>query len=413
MLQKLMANQDGGIKKLFQRAEILEAAAKKTHSPTVTAAISELLETVSGLRVGREHLNKAFNVMVTAVQEMATGSIPKKSSNKGTQTTLPEEKRTSSVDAGTDTPCWGVETPKHSAKEARLKQPERRQPKTMSSAPLKRTVADNGVRTQEGVFTLVESRKKKRTGISEQRAVESDPPNSRIKNRRRRLPKTQAVVIDKPTGSATYADMVKEIKATVCKESMSFDITTRRAKSGNLVLETTAKEDADELARVLRLKYGVTKGVRRPLPSIALLLIGLDESVDAAELKNALVAHDSEWTTINEPTIREGTTGVRTAIIRVPLAPGLRLARTKKIKIGWSICRIKELVVRQGCAKCSAPGHATAVCTGQETRKCYRCKKVGHLIADCKSAPEMPTASQQAHHSQHAGMLDNEVPASQ
>jgi len=53
----------------------------------------------------------------------------------------------------------------------------------------------------------------------------------------------------------------------------------------------------------------------------------------------------------------------------------------KKLKVGWAMCRIKELASRKGCAKCSASDHATSECKGEEKRKCFRCKAVGHLIA--------------------------------
>ncbi|KAE9545276.1 hypothetical protein AGLY_000819 [Aphis glycines] len=119
-----------------------------------------------------------------------------------------------------------------------------------------------------------------------------------------------------------------------------------------------------KLSNALRKKFGEEKGIRCPSPSISLLLIGIEDSVNADELKSTLEAHDKELIAANKLTIREGFNGVRTATVRVPLAPGLRLVQAKKIKVGRAICRVKELVTKQGCAKCSAPYHATADCTG-------------------------------------------------
>jgi len=70
--------------------------------------------------------------------------------------------------------------------------------------------------------------------------------------------------------------MVKEVKATVLREDVNFEIKTRRAKSGNMVLETADKVHADKLASILARKYGDTKRVRRPCPTVALLLIGIE-----------------------------------------------------------------------------------------------------------------------------------------
>jgi len=243
---------------------------------------------------------------------------------------------------------------------------------------------------EEEEFKLVEKRRprvKKTPVVPVGRSACPTQTVESVGKKRWRLPKTQAVVLEKPTGTLTYADMVREAKEAVRREGVTYDITTRRAKSGNIIFETAVKEQADNLAGVLKREFGESKGVRRPAPSIALLLIGIEDAVDEDELGASLVAHDSELKAANKLTIREGANGVRTAIVRVPLAPGLRLVEAKKIKVGWAICRVKELVSKQGCWKCTALGHVAADCTGRETRKCFRCKTVGHLIATCNIPP--------------------------
>jgi len=233
-------------------------------------------------------------------------------------------------------------------------------------------------------FKLVKKRKKKAITKAEvPAAIKPKPTKEPVGVKRKRLPKTQAVVLEKPTGNTTYADMVKEIKTAVSQEALSFDITTRRAKSGNLILETNLKEHADDLASVLKRRLGESRAFRRPSPSVALLLIGVEDSVDEKELARTLLEHDPDLKTSNDLKIQEGKNGVRTAIVRVPMIPGRNLARMKKLKVGWATCRIKELASRKGCAKCSASDHATSKCKGEEKRKCFRCKAVGHLIASC------------------------------
>jgi hypothetical protein len=74
-----------------------------------------------------------------------------------------------------------------------------------------------------------------------------------------------------------------------------------------------------------------------------------------------LLAHDEELIVFNKLSIREVRNGVRTAIARVPLAPGLRLSWLKKLKVGWAVCRIKQLTSRHGCARCSSTEHETAI----------------------------------------------------
>lgn len=199
------------------------------------------------------------------------------------------------------------------------------------------------------------------------------------------MPKNQAVVLNRPSGAKSYADMVRDVKAVVREENLTYDITTRRAKSGNIILEIPEKEHADHLAEVLKSRMGESVGVRRPSPSIPLIFIGIEDSVDESELQSTLVALDGDLKDASNFTIREGGTGTRTAIIRVPLKAGTKLINAKRIKVGWSYCRIKEFNVReQTCNKCREKGHSIRECTGLEKRKCFRCKETGHTIANCK-----------------------------
>jgi len=62
------------------------------------------------------------------------------------------------------------------------------------------------------------------------------------------------VVLEKP-GDKFYADIVKVVKETVQKVSLNFEISARRAKSGNLVLETLDKDQADSLAVIPKTSF--------------------------------------------------------------------------------------------------------------------------------------------------------------
>jgi len=63
-------------------------------------------------------------------------------------------------------------------------------------------------------FTLVEKRRKKKriTKAEVPPATKRKSTKKPVGVKHKRLPKIQAVVLDKPTGIMTYADMVREIK---------------------------------------------------------------------------------------------------------------------------------------------------------------------------------------------------------
>lgn len=117
--------------------------------------------------------------------------------------------------------------------------------------------------------------------------------------------------------------------------------------------------------------------------------MGIEDSVEENELREALEAYDIQLKDTNNVVIREGRNGLRTAIIRAPIRAGRRLIDLKRIKIGWGMCRIKEFDTReQACNKCREKGHTAKNCSGTERRKCFRCKETGNLIANCKTRDE-------------------------
>lgn len=112
--------------------------------------------------------------------------------------------------------------------------------------------------------------------------------------------------------------------------------------------------------------------------------MGIEESVEESELRDALETFDDELKGINNIVIRENSSGLRTAVIRVSWRAGRRLINAKRIKIGWGMCRIKEFEAReQACNKCRQKGHFVKDCLGAERRRCFNCKGMGHLISNC------------------------------
>lgn len=106
------------------------------------------------------------------------------------------------------------------------------------------------------------------------------------------------------------------------------------------------------------------------LATVPLFLMGIEDSVEENELREALEAYDIQLKDIKDIVIREGRNGLRTAVIRAPIRAGRRLIDLKRIKIGWGMCRIKEFDAReQACNKCREKGHFAKNCSGTERKK--------------------------------------------
>lgn len=130
----------------------------------------------------------------------------------------------------------------------------------------------------------------------------------------------------------SYADMLRNVKTAVHEKNLSYDISTRRAKSGNIILKITNRDQVDNLAAIIEAKMRDSVGIRCQSLSVPLLFMGINDSIGVSELKEILVAFDGELKSMNNSTIREGKDGVRSTVIRVPLKVRLRLLDTKRIK---------------------------------------------------------------------------------
>lgn len=126
----------------------------------------------------------------------------------------------------------------------------------------------------------------------------------------------QAVILEKPTRNLSYAEVIRQIKKTVNDENMTCEITTRRTKSGTVILKTVNKEQADSLAGILRSRLGETAGIKRSSHTVLLFLMGIEDSVEEKELRDTLVAYDDELKSIKNVVIRESRNGLRTAVNR-------------------------------------------------------------------------------------------------
>jgi len=410
-LKHSLATKDAGYKLLYQKIQTLETWSVKLRSPEVKTAIDGVISVVTGIKNCREEVHKSFNQLVQRTPKDAelqsrseVGGCGTTYRSKSTQTTAEIDNvpqvtvsgesvtaRKTTEDVGTDTPCWWEAPPPRqrqlTKQTSRVGKPEplihNKEEQNPRSSPSDRE------KIKEGKFTVVnKTKRKKAKGNNKEPVTErtndiSPKPPKPLDRKRRRPPKTQVVVLEK-LASISYADAVREVKDTVKQDLLSFEITTRRTKTGNLVLETSSKDHADNLASALARYFGDIRRVRRPSLSVALLLIGVEDSVDESVLTSTLEAHDPELKPTNEVRIREGRNGVRTAIVRVPLQAGYRLIDAKRLKVGWGYCRIKDFDAKvRACNKCKTVGHSSNSCPGPERRSCFQCRVSGHLIAAC------------------------------
>ncbi|RYD84628.1 MAG: hypothetical protein EOP84_04975 [Verrucomicrobiaceae bacterium] len=119
---------------------------------------------------------------------------------------------------------------------------------------------------------------------------------------------------------------------------------------------------------------------------------GLDGSVDITEVKIALHEGGVPADVMPEVTLgelRDGFTGRRTAIVRLPAGHAQALLRKGSLIVGWSKCHARVTEYEQSicCYKCQQFGHLSWQCKETETtaKRCYRCGSTEHLAKDCSA----------------------------
>ncbi|XP_018406839.1 PREDICTED: acyl-CoA desaturase-like [Cyphomyrmex costatus] len=123
-----------------------------------------------------------------------------------------------------------------------------------------------------------------------------------------------------------------------------------------------------------------------PSPMGEVRLIGLDESLNAKEIINAIVRSNGvepgEVKVGRKIWARDCTVSTW---IRCPLEAAIELADTGRIRIGWSSARAVLMDRRPPkCYRCLAAGHTRMFCPSEvdRTGACFNCGLVGHTTGE-------------------------------
>jgi len=241
--------------------------------------------------------------------------------------------------------------------------------------------------TEQPWSKIVERKEKKRekeskpsNNIKEKgqaKAVPGSPPvgGKNKKKKRKRPPKSEAVVLTCP--NEAYADKLKEAREKISLDEIGIqDIKIKRGIDGAYIFEVAGEDKvakANRLAAKLREEIKEVK-ITRPCKKSDLRIKNLDDSVSADEIKRVLAnVGQCGVEGIHMGPIRRVPGGLGTAWAKCPLVAANKIAKTGKLRVGWSIARVEILPDRPlQCHKCLEGGHVEARCLNKAdySRRC-------------------------------------------
>lgn len=198
-------------------------------------------------------------------------------------------------------------------------------------------------------------------------------------------PKPEAIVI-KANGDTSYADILRKVKTDTNLKDLGENVfRIRRTQKGEMLFELKNQSLSTTYKAHLETALGNDASVRAMTQDTMLIIKHLDEITTEDEICTGVAAltngiHPSlKW-------IAKGYSGTQTAGISLPTTSAITLLEIKKVKIGWSICTIKEYIQPKRCFRCMGFLHNARDCKGiDRSKRCRKCGIEGHFANVCKN----------------------------
>ncbi|XP_059054938.1 uncharacterized protein LOC131848981 [Achroia grisella] len=235
----------------------------------------------------------------------------------------------------------------------------------------------------------------------------NEAANKRNARRRQfRPPRSSAIVLTLQPGAAeagsSYSSVLREAQQNIRLDALGItELGFRLAVTGSRILEVPGPVEesggkADALAAKLsEILPADVVAVTRPVKSAEFRVLDLDDATGTADVVAAVVREgDCAEASVKTGEIRRSPSGSGSVWVRAPIGAVKRLVDAGKLKVGWTMARVRSLDPRpMRCYRCLLTGHVGQRCTAKENRggACFRCGQDGHKAATCTApSPHCP-----------------------
>jgi len=169
----------------------------------------------------------------------------------------------------------------------------------------------------------------------------------------------------------------------------------RRTINGNLLLEVAkgSAESAEAMKESIARVLGDAASVRAMSDETKLLVLEIRDIDSIATEQEICAATASQYgidaERITVRSLRRGYAESQSAVISLPYSLRNAVLNRGEVRIGWTICRIRERTGPTRCFKCLEYGHIAVNWKSLVDRSdcCIRCGRKGHKAPKCSKKP--------------------------
>lgn len=202
------------------------------------------------------------------------------------------------------------------------------------------------------------------------------------------IKKSENVIVIKPMDSSQNNKVtMSEIRRKI-SPSKKHIVKVKNAANGGVIIECATKEDIDNLKSDAELKLGEAYKVSVPEKRLPKLRVfGISDKMSTDEIKKRLTEQNPEVfrndSVLNIYSVTAAVNSDRYWFKLECDPTTFSMAITKeKIRLGWDICYVSELIDVRRCFNCYAYGHHSKTCSSPPS--CPKCSG-DHQVSDCKS----------------------------